>query len=115
MDRIEFSGALESVMAVVSQANRYIEVTAPWKLAKDPSRASRLQTVLNVLAEVIRIVSLLLEPFMPAVAGAIWVQLGCGSTARQLQDAARWPGLNAGQAIGPHPVLFPRLEAVASS
>ena len=110
MDRIEFSSALEAIMRVVTQANRYIEAAAPWKLAKDPAMAARLSTVLRLLAEVIRIVSLTLEPFMPSVAGAIWAQLGCGAAPRRLEDAARWGLLTDGQAIGPHPVLFPRKE-----
>ena len=108
MSRVEFSTALEAITRVVTQANRYIEVTAPWKLAKQADHAARLQMVLHVLAEIIRIISITLEPFMPSVAEAMWRQLGCGTTPRRLADASRWPGLNAGQPIGPHPILFPR-------
>jgi methionyl-tRNA synthetase len=108
MARMEFSVALEAIMHVVSQANRYIEVVSPWQLAKHADGTPRLHAVLNVLAEVIRVVSITLEPFMPSVAGTMWDQLGCGSQPRRLQDAAQWARLTAGQAIGPHPVLFPR-------
>ena len=110
MSRVEFSSALEAIMRVVSQANRYIESVAPWKLAKDASATGRLHAVLYVLAEVIRIVSITLEPFMPSVAGAIWQQLGCDGAPRRLQDAAEWSRLPSDQLIGPHPVLFPRTE-----
>ena len=108
MARIEFSAALEAVMRVVSHANQYIEQTAPWKLAKQPDMAPRLGAVLHGLGEVIRVVAILLEPFMPSVAQAMWEQLGCGTRPRRLEDAGTWPGLPVGQAIGPHPVLFPK-------
>ncbi len=111
MSRLEFSAALDALMQVVSQANRYIEVVAPWKLAKQPDLAPRLHAVLRVLAEVIRIVSITLEPFLPSVAAEIWRQLGCGETPRRLQDAAVWNQLTSHRAIGPHPVLFPRMDA----
>lgn len=108
MERLEFSAALEAIMALVTQANRYLESEAPWKMAKQPGGQPRVHTVLNTVAEATRIVALTLEPFMPSVASAMWRHLGCGEAPRRLQDAARWGGLPAGQAIGPHPILFPR-------
>ena len=108
MARLDFSASLEAVMGLVSRANRYIEAVAPWKLAKQADSRQRLHTVLHVLAEVVRIVAMTVEPFMPSVAEAIWRQLGGGDAPRRLADAARWPGLAAGQRIGEHPVLFPR-------
>ena len=115
MARVEFSTALEAIMRVVSQANRYIEVVMPWKLAKQVEDKPRLDAVLRVLAELIRIVAITLEPFMPSVAEAIWQQLGCAGVARRLDDAVRWAALPAGQPLGPHPVLFPRAETKASA
>ena len=115
MSRAEFSGALEAIMRVVSQANRYIEVVAPWKLAKQADAAARLHAVLRMLAEVIRVVSLTLEPFMPSISNAIWQQLGCDNTPRRLDEAMEWPALTAEQPIGAHPVLFPRGEAIPKS
>ena len=114
MGRIEFSVALEAIMRVVTQANQYIETTAPWKLAKQPDAAPRLQMVLRILSEVIRIVTITLEPFMPSVAAAMWQQLGCGEAPRRLQDASLWPKLASGQPLGPHPVLFPRTDSGSS-
>jgi methionyl-tRNA synthetase len=108
MQRVEFSSALEAMMRVASQANQYIETSAPWKLAKQEATTQRLHTVLGVLAEVIRIVTIVLEPFMPSVSAAIWQQLGCGDRIRRLQDAEQWSELTPGQPIGPHPVLFPK-------
>jgi methionyl-tRNA synthetase len=111
MARLEYSAALEAVMQLVTQANRYIEATAPWKLAKEEGRRTRLHTVLYMLAEVVRIVAITLSPFMPAVSSAIWQQLGCGAAPRRLRDASQWGLIDAGQPIGAHPVLFPKTES----
>ena len=108
MDRLEFSAALEAIMRLVTSANRYIEVAAPWKLSKDPQMAGRLRMVLRGLAEVVRIIAITLDPFMPSVAEAIWQQLGSGTTSRRLADSQQWGMLPTGQPTGPHPVLFPR-------
>jgi methionyl-tRNA synthetase len=103
---LDYSVALSAIMEVVAQANRAIESAAPWQLAKtDPQRVPE---VLAVLAEVIRIVAITLEPFLPQVAQAIWEQLGLGSTPRRLADATRWPGLPSGQPLGARHVLFPK-------
>lgn len=107
MARLDFSGALEGIFQLITHANRYIESQAPWQLAK-ASDSARLHTVLAVLAEVIRIVAVVLDPFMPTVAEAIWSQLGLGETPRRLRDTTQWPGCTAGQPIGTRAVLFPR-------
>ncbi len=107
MDRLEFSAALESIMRVVAQANQYVESSAPWKLAK-AGDTQTLSQVLGTLGEVLRIVAIVLEPFMPAVAQEIWRQLGCGERPRRLADAGRWPGLETDQPIGRPSVLFPK-------
>ncbi len=107
MERLEFSAALEAIMRLVTQANQYIEQTAPWKLAKQPGEAKTLQAVLGTLAEVIRIVAIALEPFMPRVSASIWAQLGLGDAPRRLSDLSRWPALTAGAPIGTPQILFP--------
>lgn len=109
MARVDFSSALAAILRVVTQANRYIETQAPWQLAKDGSR-ERLCAVLSVLAEVIRIVAIMLEPFMPSVAEAMWRQLGLAAAPRHLENARRWPGLIAGRSVGTPQVLFPRKD-----
>ena len=110
MARVEFSTALEAIMRLVSQANRYIEAQAPWNLAK-MGQNKRLHGVLNLLCEILRVVAITLEPFMPMVSDAIWDYLGCGKAKRRLEDVRRWPGLTVGQPImKTPPVLFPRTE-----
>lgn len=113
MSHLQFSEALAAVMQVVSKANQFIEAAAPWKLAKEADGAERLDQVLSALAEVIRIVAITLEPFMPSVSAAIWEQLGMGRSPRRLADAARWPALQAGQPLGKRDVLFPKTDAAA--
>lgn len=108
MDRVEFSVALEAIMRVVTTANQYIEQSAPWKLAKNPDELGKLKDVLATLAEVIRIVAITLEPFMPLVSAEIWKQLGCGDQPRRIENISKWPGLGKDQPTQMGAVLFPR-------
>ncbi len=105
MARLEFSVALDAIMRVVGQANRYLESQAPWQLSKEGQK-SRLESVLRIAAEVLRVVSIHLEPFMPSVSEAIRTQLGCGQLYRWI-DGTVWPGLPDAQAIGKPSALFP--------
>ena len=111
MERIEFSDALAAIMHVVSQANQFIEAEAPWKLAKDPGAAAKLDAVLGALAGVIRTIGALIEPFMPSVGPAITSQLGLARSAAPAWTDAAWPTATLSVQIGEHPVLFPRVEA----
>jgi len=111
MAALSFSTALEAIMRLVSHANQYIERQAPWQLAKGPHQ-DRLGSVLAMLAELLRIVAIALEPFLPSVTEAMWQQLGCGDRPRTLAELTRWPGLDAGHPVGTPRVLFPRLEGV---
>jgi methionyl-tRNA synthetase len=112
MGALAYSVALEAIMGVVARANRYIEETAPWKLAKEPSQKARLDAVLRLLAETIGMVGILLQPFMPSVAEEILRQLGCERRRYRFAEA-RLPRLTTGQRLADHPVLFPRLEVRA--
>ncbi|MBI3324043.1 MAG: methionine--tRNA ligase [Candidatus Omnitrophica bacterium] len=107
MQRLSFAEALEAIFQVITQANRYIESTAPWQLAK--SAPGRLPGVLHVLAEVIRVTAIVLEPFMPTVSAAIWEQIGQRAP-RRLADVKAWPALPPGQSIRKGAVLFPRRD-----
>jgi methionyl-tRNA synthetase len=80
----------------VTRANQYVDHTAPFKLAKDPAKAERLDEVLYNLAEVCRILAVLLWPFLPGTAAKINAQLGLSRRARQvlrgaLGRAGGWP------------------------
>jgi methionyl-tRNA synthetase len=86
-----------------------VDQTAPFKLAKDPSKAERLDEVLYNLAEVCRILAVLLWPFLPGTAGKINEQLGLAGALDKF-SGARWGGLAAGHSVGTPAPLFPRKE-----
>ena len=65
MDKLEINDAIKAVWSLVASANKYIDDTAPWKLAKEPADADRLHLVLYNLAEVLRFVAVMIEPFIP--------------------------------------------------
>jgi methionyl-tRNA synthetase len=66
LDRFELTQALELIWMHVRRLNRYVEQSAPWQLARDPAASSRLDQALASLAEGLRVVSVLLHPYMPA-------------------------------------------------
>jgi methionyl-tRNA synthetase len=76
MDKFSFSQALEEIWVVIRRTNKYIDETMPWVLAKDESTKDRLDTVLHNLAEALRIVSVLIYPFMHTTSAKIRKQLG---------------------------------------
>lgn len=109
----EFHRALIAVIDLVNQANRYIESSAPWALAKDPRHHQRLHTVLYHTAEVVRLVALHLFPFMPRSAEEINRQLGGPIDFRRARSTGRegqWGALAAGTPIAKGEVLFPRMD-----
>lgn len=112
MERLEINAALKAVWALISRANKYIDETGPWALAKDPAKRGRLNTVLYNLAEVLRIVAILISPFMPNTTPRILSQLGLpdNPSALKLGDAGRWGALPAGIKVAAPQVLFPRIE-----
>ena len=102
-------GALHSIWSLVTRANQYVDHTAPFKLAKDPAQAARLDEVLYNLVEACRILAVLLWPFLPGTAGKINEQLGLAGAPDKF-SGARWGGLAAGHSIGTPAPLFPRKE-----
>jgi methionyl-tRNA synthetase len=110
LDACELQGALQSIWAFITRANQYVDQTAPFKLAKDPAQASRLDEVLYNLAETCRVLAVLLWPFLPDTADRIYQQLAIESGSDRF-EAAAWGGLKAGQQIGAPAPLFPRKDA----
>jgi methionyl-tRNA synthetase len=100
---------LQNIWGLMKQADQYIEKTAPFKLAKDAGQAARLDEVLYNLAEVCRVVAVLLWPFMPGTAERIYKQLGLAGSPSQF-SGANWGGLPARHAIGEVSALFPRRD-----
>ncbi|MGD0060554.1 MAG: methionine--tRNA ligase [Verrucomicrobiia bacterium] len=108
MGRLDFVGALEALWNFVVRSNQYVEESAPWKLAKDPAQARQLDGVLYNLAESVRLISVLVTPFMPATSDAIRTQLGVGDRLGLLAEEVNWGRLAPGTKIGTVAPLFPK-------
>ncbi len=105
----EIHAALEKVSEFVTACNTYIEMAAPWKMAKDANRAEALDHTLFSLAESLRIIAILMAPIVPKAAHEIHYQLNW-SREYSLSDA-KWGGLPATHQLGKPVPLFPRIEA----
>ena len=100
---------LKSVWDLVDRANQYVDQTAPFRLAKDPSQAARLDEVLYNLCETCRLLAVLLWPFIPDTATRIYQQLGLTTGPEKMTEAV-WGGLKPGNNIGEPAALFPRRD-----
>lgn len=76
MEKLFFNNALEDIWVMIRRFNKYIDETMPWVLAKDEANKPKLAGVLYTLAEGLRIVSIMIEPFMPRTPELIWEQIG---------------------------------------
>lgn len=110
LEQNRLQDGLIAIWSLITRANQYVDHTAPFKLAKDPAQAGRLDQVLYNLVETVRVVAVLLWPFLPTTAARIYEQLGLGRAPDQFPLAA-WGGLTPGHAIGQPQVLFPRKDA----
>ncbi|MEG1637296.1 MAG: methionine--tRNA ligase, partial [Cellulosilyticaceae bacterium] len=76
MEKLFFNNALEDIWVIIRRLNKYIDETMPWVLAKDEENKAKLAGVLYTLAEGLRIISIMVEPFMPQTPEKIWEQIG---------------------------------------
>lgn len=111
--RVSFNEALATVWVAVNQVNRYVDVTAPWALAK-AGDTERLATVIYDALEALRLIALLIYPFMPETAHELWMQLGQTSMLEgtPLGEAAVWGKLMPKTQVKKGKALFPRLEGL---
>jgi methionyl-tRNA synthetase len=105
----QLQAALQSIWSLVTRANQYVDQTAPFKLAKDPAQAKRLDEVLYNLAETCRVLGVLIQPFLPGTAAKIYSQLGLKETPDKLSEAV-WGKLTPGHQTGDPAPLFPRKD-----
>ena len=110
MDNFGTQGALEEVFRVISRANKYIDETAPWTLAKDESRRARLASVMYNLLESLRICTSLLVPFMPESCEKAFSQIGAKGEETGWDKAAVWGSLPAYVTVTKGDTLFPRID-----
>lgn len=109
MEDFRINEALTTIWELVHQSNRYIDQTSPWDLAKDPASSGRLDTVLYNLAESLRIIGILLEPFLVTTPSRIWRQLGIQGGLWPWA-ATSWGRLLPGTLIQRGEPLFPRID-----
>ena len=110
MDQTQLNHALAEIFKVVSRANKYIDETAPWVLAKDESKKARLATVLYNLLDTIRIISTLLSAFMPTTMPKVWEQIGAGVADHTYENAASFGVLPKNVTVHKGEILFPRID-----
>ncbi len=107
--RFELSAALRDVWELIGAGNRYVVLREPWKLAKTPAQRAELETALYVTADLVRVVSELLRPFMPQTADRTLETLGLVPAADAWRTLTTG-SLAAGARLGPSVTLFPRIE-----
>lgn len=109
MNRFSFNTALEEIWKLIRRTNKYIDETMPWILAKDEAAKPRLDTVMHHLAESIRIISVLINPFIHNTSEKIRVQLGISDEAVEWADTEKFD-LMQGKHVVKGEAIFPRLD-----
>ena len=102
--------ALASLWELVGAANKFVDTKAPWQLAKDEAKRGELGHVLYEILEAVRIIAVLLAPFMPATAPRILASLGDPPTGATLAEGVVWGQLEPGTHTVKVEALFPRIE-----
>jgi methionyl-tRNA synthetase len=109
IDEPQLSNALSEIFKVISRANKYIDETAPWVLAKDEANKPRLAAVLYNLLETIRITSSLLAAFMPSSMPKVWEQIGALDII-SYENAGIWGALPKDVRVKRGEIIFPRFD-----
>jgi len=112
LDKMDFSAYLHATARLVSRANKYIDETAPWLLAKDETQAGRLAAVMYNLVECIRIALILTAPTMPTLMERANKQLGIWDNLEEIpwEDAGIWGKTKNGTRVTKGASLFPRID-----
>ena len=111
IDDVELTAALDEIWRRIKRLNRYVQDEEPWQLSKDDAEADHLDEVLYTLAEGLRVVSVLLHPFMPDSAERLLAALGQEELGL---EGAALGAVDGGARIGELGQLFPRVEAEAA-
>ena len=113
MAELDFQGALKALWEFINLTNKYLDSRAPWALARAGEERA-VQSVLFHAAEALRVVSVLLWPFIPQSAETLRSQLGLPKEPSSLEEARNWGLLPGGAETRPGPPLFPRIEEEVS-
>jgi methionyl-tRNA synthetase len=117
IDAVAPHDALKEAWGFVRKANAYVEAVTPWALAKDPAQKRRLEVVLYLLADSLRLLALMTSPATPNASSELWQRLGLEGDVEQRNypEDARWGLLPAGAKVRTGEPLFPRLEATSGA
>jgi len=111
MDKFQLQNGLAEVFQLISRANKYIDETAPWALAKDmEANGPRLARVLYNLLEACRFAGVLLSPFIPESCAKLFGQIGADAAVRTWDSVCAWGALPADAAVCRGEALFPRID-----
>ncbi|MFD2706384.1 methionine--tRNA ligase [Salibacterium lacus] len=111
MEEMEFSVALTAIWQLISRTNKYIDETQPWMLAKEEDQKEELGTVLYHLAESLRYISIMIQPFMTKTPSEIWHQLGIPAACTEWESMRTFAQLPEGtRVVKKGEPIFPRLE-----
>ena len=108
MEKFQFQNALELIFKCIQRANKYIDETAPWALAKDEANRERLESVLYHLCEALRVAGILLNAYLPSTAPKMMEQLGLDASAIDVEKAAY--GVQESYTVHKGEALFPRID-----
>ncbi|WP_069999566.1 methionine--tRNA ligase [Cellulosilyticum sp. I15G10I2] len=111
IEKLFFNNALEDIWVIIRRLNKYIDETMPWILAKDEANKPKLAGVLYTLAEGLRIVSIMVEPFMPQTPEKIWAQIGLQRGELTAWDSIHtWGTLPKAATAKKGENMFPRID-----
>ena len=111
MDEFQLHLALEEVFKLIQRANKYIDETAPWVLARDEAKKPRLASVMYNLLEALRVALTMLTPFMPASCEKAFAQIGAEKEHTAWEHAGEYGVLPATVSVRKGETLFPRIDA----
>ena len=111
MDAFQLHLALEEVFKLIQRANKYIDETAPWVLAKDEAKKPRLASVMYNLLEALRVSLIMLTPFMPESCQKAFEQIGACGCCATWDKAGEYGALPANVSVHKGETLFPRIDA----
>ena len=111
MEKFQFQNGLDEIFKCIQRANKYIDETMPWALAKDEANKPRLASVMYNLLEAIRICTTLLLPFIPASCEKIFAQIGADASVQTWDKANVWGALPQTVSVRKGEAIFPRVDA----
>jgi len=110
MEKYAFQNGLAEIFKVTSRANKYIDETTPWILAKEEHKKDRLAAVLYNLLETIRICTVMLKPFMPDSCEKVFKQIGASDGQKTYDSATSYGVLPKTASVSKGEIIFPRLD-----